>query len=67
MFFPPQFEHDIKTTMPSCDFVAYPLSPTHATPHALSMLPTSPEHTPQEALMHDGKFLCSFYLNHFCI
>jgi hypothetical protein len=54
LFFPAQFEHDINSTMPHCDFMAYPLSPTHAVPHALAMLPAAPEDVTEEELMYDG-------------
>jgi hypothetical protein len=55
LFFPAQFEHEISTTMPRCDFMAYPLSPTHAIPHALAMLPAAAEDVTEEELMYDGK------------
>lgn len=55
LFFPAQFEHEITSTMPKCDIIAYPLSPTHAVPHALAMLPAAPEDATEEALMYDGK------------
>ena len=41
--------------MPHCDLMAYPLSPTHAVPHALAMLPAAPEDvTEEELMMYDG-------------